>query len=36
MSNRTISKMDLPLVKAEPTSNAGEASVITYLRKDKT
>jgi len=29
------SKMDLPLAKAEPISNGGSASVITYLRGRK-
>ncbi|GAB0203971.1 AN1-type zinc finger protein 5-like [Grus japonensis] len=27
------SKMDLPLAKAEPISNSGSTSVITYLRR---
>jgi len=30
------SKMDLPLAKAEPISDSGNASVITYLRRGKT
>ena len=29
------SRTDLPLAKAEPISNSGSASVITYLRKAK-
>ena len=29
------SKMDLPLAKAEPISNSGSASGITYLRRGK-
>ena len=29
------SKMDPPLAKAEPISNSGSTSVITYLRKGK-
>jgi len=29
------SKMDPPLAKAEPISDGGSASVITYLRKKK-
>lgn len=29
------SKMDLPLAKAEPISNGGIATVITYLRRGK-
>lgn len=30
-----VFKTDLLLVKAEPISNVGSGSVITYLRKDK-
>ena len=30
------SKSDLPLAKAEPISDGGSASVITYLRREKT
>lgn len=30
-----ISKMDLPLAKAEPTCDIGSISVTTYLRKGK-
>ncbi|KAK4810890.1 hypothetical protein QYF61_013298 [Mycteria americana] len=29
------SKMDLPLAKAEPISDVGSTSVITYLRREK-
>jgi len=29
------SKMDPPLAKAEPTSNGGITSVVTYLRRGK-
>jgi len=29
------SKMDPPLAKAEPISDAGSASVITYLRRER-
>jgi len=29
-------KTDLPLAKAEPISNGGSTSVVTYLRRKKT